>query len=50
MTLIAIAGCNAGLFHARESLKKVDRTARVLMLVSTALWIGIVVCGRWIAY
>ena len=50
MGLLATAGCNAALFHARGSLDKLDLTARVQMLVSTAIWLGVVVCGRWIAY
>ena len=50
MGLLAMAGCNAAWFHARGSLRKLDPTARVQMLVSTAIWLGVVVCGRWIAY
>lgn len=50
MGLLATAGCNAAWFHSRGSLYKLDLTARVQMLVSTAIWIGVVVCGRWIAY
>jgi hypothetical protein len=50
MALIMVAGCNAGLFHARHSLQRLDATARGLMLVSTALWLGVITCGRWIGY
>ncbi len=50
MGLLALAGCNAAWFHGRGSLEKLDPTARVQMLVSTAIWIGAVFCGRWIAY
>lgn len=50
MGLLALAGCNAGWFHARGSLHKLDTTARTQMLVSTAIWLGVVFCGRWIAY
>lgn len=50
MALIAVAGCNAAWFHTRESLRKLDATARVQMLLSTAIWLGVVFCGRWIAY
>ena len=50
MGLLAAAGCNAAWFHGRGSLEKLDLTARVQMLVSTAIWLGVVVCGRWIAY
>jgi hypothetical protein len=50
MGLLAAAGCNAAWFHARASLSKLDATARVQMLMSTALWLAVVFCGRWIAY
>ncbi|MGJ7485636.1 hypothetical protein ACSFA2_10265 [Variovorax sp. LT2P21] len=50
MGLLAAAGCNAAWFHGRGSLEKLDLVARVQMLVSTAIWLGVVVCGRWIAY
>ncbi len=50
MTLILLAGCNAGLFHARDSLHKLDATARGLMVVSTVLWLLVLTCGRWIGY
>ena len=50
MGLLAAAGCNAAWFHGRGSLDKLDPMARVQMLVSTAIWLGVVVCGRWIAY
>ena len=41
MTLLAVAGCNAAWFHSRESLHKLDATARVQMLVSTAIWLAV---------
>lgn len=50
MGLLTAAGCNAAWFHGRASLRKLDLTARVQMLLSTAIWLGVVVCGRWIAY
>ncbi|MDM0091111.1 MULTISPECIES: hypothetical protein [unclassified Variovorax] len=50
MGLLATAGCNAAWFHGRGSLQKLDLVARVQMLVSTAVWLGVIVCGRWIAY
>lgn len=50
MGLLAAAGCNAAWFHGRGSLVKLDATARVQMLMSTALWLAVVFCGRWIAY
>jgi hypothetical protein len=50
MGLILLAGGNAVAFHVRGSLQRLDTTARALMLVSTALWLAVLTCGRWIAY
>jgi hypothetical protein len=50
MLLLLAAACNAGLFHARDSLSKMDIPARVYMVISTALWLSVVACGRWIGY
>jgi hypothetical protein len=50
MLLLFVAGSNAALFHARQSLEKLDRTARVHMVVSTVVWVAVIACGRWIAY
>ena len=50
MGLIHLAGLNAAWFHARDSLGKADTTARVQTLVSTGLWLTVIICGRWIAY
>ena len=50
MVLLFTAACNASWFHARQSLAKLDVTARALMVVSTLIWIAVVACGRWIAY
>lgn len=50
MVLIMLAGCNAGWFHARGSLQRQDLTARFLMLLSSALWLLVLTCGRWIGY
>lgn len=50
MLLLMLAGSNAAWFHGRQSLQKLDLTARLLMLLSLVLWIGILLAGRWIAY
>ena len=50
MGLVLAAGCNAGWFHARGSLRKLDALARIQMMLSTAIWLAVVFCGRWIAY
>lgn len=50
IALIGLAGVNAGWFHGRRSLQRMDGMARWLMVVSTVLWLLIVTCGRWIGY
>ena len=50
MLLILLAAGNAVAFHVRGSLRRLDATARGLMLVSTLLWLAVLTCGRWIAY
>jgi uncharacterized membrane protein len=50
LVLLFMAGINAVVFHSRKSLEKLDTTARVLMLGSTVIWLGVITCGRWIAY
>lgn len=50
MGLLMLAGLNAAWFHGRGSLARMDRTARALTLVSTGLWLAVIICGRWIAY
>ena len=50
MLLIGLAGCNALWFHARGSLQRMDGMARALMLLSTLIWLAVLVCGRWIAH
>ena len=50
MALLAVLGTNAAWFHARGSLAKLDVVARVQTLVSTLLWVAVIIAGRWIAY
>lgn len=50
MSLMSLALCNAAWFHARGSLKLLDATARVQMMISTLLWLTVVGAGRWLAY
>ena len=50
VVLLIFAGINAVVFHSRKSLEKLDTTAKLLMLVSTVIWLGVIACGRWIAY
>jgi hypothetical protein len=48
--LIQLAGLNAAWFHARDGLARCDALARTQTVVSTGLWLGAIICGRWIAY
>lgn len=50
MLLLMAAGANAAWFHARGSLRLLDRIARAQMLLSTGVWLAVLACGRWIAY
>ncbi len=50
MLLLLLAACNAGWFHGRGSLHKLDALARVQIALSTLIWLGVLACGRWIAY
>lgn len=50
MVLMLAAGINAGLFHARDGLWRMDVIARAQTVLSLALWLAVIVCGRWIAY
>jgi hypothetical protein len=50
MGLLHLAGINAVWFHTRDGLGRADTMARVQTLVSTGLWLSIIICGRWIAY
>lgn len=50
MGFLTLAGANAGLFHARDGLVKLDATARVQTALSLGLWLAVIICGRWIAY
>ena len=50
MGLLTLAAANAGIFHARDGLVKLDRTARFQTAFSMGLWVAVIICGRWIAY
>jgi hypothetical protein len=50
MGFVATAGLNAALFHARGGLRRLDGVARAQTLASLGLWLGAMICGRWIAY
>lgn len=50
MALVTAAGVNAALFHARGSLARADRIAKLQAVGSLVIWILVIVCGRLIAY
>ena len=50
MGLMMLAGTNAALFHARDGLRRLDAVARMQTVLSLVLWLGVIACGRWIAY
>jgi hypothetical protein len=45
-----LAGANALVFHARDSLRRHDTVARVQAALSLVLWAGVIAAGRLIAY
>lgn len=50
MGLVMAAGLNAAAFHARGSVQRADRAAKAHSLLSLALWLAVLACGRGIAY
>lgn len=48
--LVLAAGANAAVFHLRGGLLRVDGLARAQTVISLGLWLGVIFCGRWIAY
>jgi uncharacterized membrane protein len=50
MGLILAAGVNAAVLHTQGPLDPQRRSTRVQAALSLALWLGVIACGRWIAY
>jgi len=50
MALLACAGINAAAFHWRGGVARCDGVGRAQTLVSLALWLAVIACGRSIAY
>ncbi len=50
MGLLTVAGCNAVLFHSRGGLQRSDAWTRAQTVLSVGLWLGAIICGRWMAY
>lgn len=50
MGLITLAALNMVVFHARNSLVRLDRVAHLQAALSLTLWLGVITAGRFIAY
>jgi hypothetical protein len=50
MGLVMLGGVNAIVFHLRGGLARLDGVARLQTVLSMGLWLGVIICGRWIAY
>ena len=58
LALISLAGTNAVMFHTGPYVNvaawdvglQAPPSARVMAAASIVLWIGVIFCGRWIAY
>ncbi len=50
IVLLCVVGTNAALLHSRGGLANPNGLTRSQALLSMVLWIGIVACGRMIAY
>ncbi len=50
MVVLVLAGTNAAMFHARGGITRADGVARAQSALSLGLWIGVIICGRFIAY
>lgn len=47
--LLAAAGVNLAVYR-RRGAERVDAIARAQTALSLGLWLGVIICGRWIAY
>jgi succinate dehydrogenase hydrophobic anchor subunit len=50
MCLLLAAGTNAAVLHARGVLDDGSAITKTQAVLSIAIWIAIIFCGRWIAY
>jgi hypothetical protein len=50
LVLILMAGVNALVFHARDSLRRQDQMARWQAGASLLIWLAVIAAGRMIAY
>lgn len=50
MALLMLAGANAWWFHRKNGLMRSTRARRLQAFLSLAIWVGVIACGRMIAY
>ncbi len=50
MLLLFVAGSNAVWLHRRGGVAAADRLGKLQTALSLGLWVGVIICGRWIAY
>jgi hypothetical protein len=50
IVLLFAAGTNAAILHSRGPIDEQSTITRVQALLSIAIWIAVITCGRWIAY
>jgi len=50
MLLVMAAGLNAAWLHSRGPLDVASIQTRIQAALSLAIWLTVIVCGRWIAY
>jgi hypothetical protein len=50
MCLLLAAGANAAVLHARGAIDDTGTFTKTQAILSMAMWIAIIFCGRWIAY
>jgi hypothetical protein len=48
--LLFTAATNAGILHSRGALVATNRVTQLQAALSIAIWMAVIVCGRWIAY
>ena len=48
--LLFAAGANAAVLHARGRIDADSRLTKAQAVLSIAIWLAVIFCGRWIAY
>jgi hypothetical protein len=48
--LLFAAGTNAAILHSRGNIDPASTATRAQALLSIAIWIAVIFCGRWIAH